>query len=473
MKGRGKYSELTKNMLVLFIGNLSSKVLVFLLVPIYTRVLSSAEYGVYDLSVSTAQMIFPILSLNIIDCILRFALDKTKDATEVFRIARMIVSINCVLAGICASLIFFLSPQNEIKEHIWLILLYYIFYSYNQMFLQVVKAIDRVSAIAATGFVSSIVLFGTTFLFLFPMQLGLKGFFLSNILSQCSSFVMYLFACRSIWIHKLRKSTWDKMLCLSMLKYSVPLIAITLCWWVNSNADKYVVLALCEVSVTGLLATAYKIPNVLSVLSGIFTQAWQITAIKEYDAQEETGAFYTSAFSKLNFVACSGIAICIPLTKIFATILFAKEFYEAWTFVPFLLVSVLFTVASGFLGPILTAGYQVKMITISGLVGMILNVVLNIGLTLLIGPQGVVIATAISSFAIFFVRLYAMKGKDFHFGKRNGFAWCLVVLSAVSYVFFDFEWISLVLSLLTIALFSKDIQDTFMMLKKAISAQRK
>lgn len=473
MKEQGRYSELSKNMLVLFIGNLSSKLLVFLLVPIYTRVLSSAEYGVYDISVSTAQMFFPILSLNIVDCILRFALDKNNNSTDVFGISRRIISINCMIAVLCAAVVFFWSAESEIREYIWLILLYYIFYSYNQMFLQVVKAIDRVGAIAVTGFVSSIVLFGTTLLFLFPLKLGLIGFFLSNILSQCSSFIMYVIACRPIWLNKQNKWKWDRVLCISMLKYSLPLLAITLCWWVNSNADKYVVLAICEVSAAGLLATAYKIPNVLSVLSGIFTQAWQITAIKEYDAPNRSGSFFTSTFSKLNFVACSGIAICIPLTKIFAKILFAKEFYQAWEFVPFLLISVLFTVASGFLGPILTAGYKVKMITISGLVGMILNVVLNIALALLIGPQGVVIATAISSFFIFYIRLYAMKDKDFQFGKKNVCAWCLVVLSAFSCVFFDSELFSAAFSLLTIFLFVKDIKEALVLLRKAILTHRR
>lgn len=74
-----KSSYLIKNMGILTISNFSSKILVFLLVPLYTSVLSTKEYGTYDLAVSTATLLYPILTLNIVDAVMRFLMDKESD----------------------------------------------------------------------------------------------------------------------------------------------------------------------------------------------------------------------------------------------------------------------------------------------------------------------------------------------------------------------------------------------------------
>ena len=54
------YKSLVKNMGYLTISNFASKILVFLLVPLYTSVLSTAEYGIYDAIVITVKFIAPI-----------------------------------------------------------------------------------------------------------------------------------------------------------------------------------------------------------------------------------------------------------------------------------------------------------------------------------------------------------------------------------------------------------------------------
>ena len=45
-----KYLYLIKNIGVLTLSNLGSKILAFLLIPLYTSVLSTEQYGVFDLA---------------------------------------------------------------------------------------------------------------------------------------------------------------------------------------------------------------------------------------------------------------------------------------------------------------------------------------------------------------------------------------------------------------------------------------
>ena len=75
----GKYKYLLKNIGLVTINNFTSKILAFLLVPLYTNVLSTAEYGTYDLYTTTAFLLIPILSVDIAEALVRFLLDENVD----------------------------------------------------------------------------------------------------------------------------------------------------------------------------------------------------------------------------------------------------------------------------------------------------------------------------------------------------------------------------------------------------------
>ena len=114
-----------------------------------------------------------------------------------------------------------------------------------------------------------------------------------------------------------------------MLAYCVPLIVTMLGWWINSAADKYVVVFLCGMAANGILSVAYKIPSIINILQSIFMQAWQISAIKEY-GETDTAQFYGSTFNVINTLMCAACAWLILLSKPLASFLYAKDFYQAF-----------------------------------------------------------------------------------------------------------------------------------------------
>ena len=79
-----KYKKLVSNTVIFAIGTFSSKLLVFLLMPLYTRVLTESDYGVVDLLMQTGNLLLPLVSLGINNAIIRFGLDKSSDSREVF-----------------------------------------------------------------------------------------------------------------------------------------------------------------------------------------------------------------------------------------------------------------------------------------------------------------------------------------------------------------------------------------------------
>ena len=72
-----KTQKLFKDTSLFAISNFASKILIFFFTPLYTRVLSTEEYGIADLIVSSVNFIYPLLTLSIAEGTLRFAMDKS------------------------------------------------------------------------------------------------------------------------------------------------------------------------------------------------------------------------------------------------------------------------------------------------------------------------------------------------------------------------------------------------------------
>ena len=90
-QNRNKY--LMKNTVIFAIGNLGSRIINFFLVPLYTNLLSTEEYGVVDYIYTIGMLGVPIITLNISEAIMRFCLDKDADKYKIMSIGLMILTI--------------------------------------------------------------------------------------------------------------------------------------------------------------------------------------------------------------------------------------------------------------------------------------------------------------------------------------------------------------------------------------------
>ena len=123
-----KNKRLFGNVGILTISSFSTKILSLLLVPLYTSILTTEEYGVFDLVVTTVELLIPILTLNISDAVMRFLLDTKKNKDSVSRVGLKYLGIALALASIivfvCSRIDLF-NSYSELFVWIWL---YFIFH---------------------------------------------------------------------------------------------------------------------------------------------------------------------------------------------------------------------------------------------------------------------------------------------------------------------------------------------------------
>lgn len=397
---KGKYAYLIKNVGLFALNGFIPKILSFILIPIYTGVLSPQDYGTSDLILTTVQLLVPIFTLDIQDAVIRFAMDKQCNPRDVFSVALRINIIGSLLvtAG-CTVASFLHIPGLDDLYLIFLVIMYVTTALQNTLSL-FCRGIDKVHVVVVSSVIHSAVTLGANILFLVVFRWGLVGYLVANSIGSVLALVYIAFAAK---LH--RYVTWHipKALSREMIAFSFPLIFSVVAWWVNTASSRYILSWLSTVAISGVYAIAYKIPNLLSTFQNIFAQAWSISAIKEFD-KDDTDGFIGNMYTMMNFgmvAVCSCIMIVnIPVAKI----LYSGEFFVAWQYVPPLLISVVFNAMALFIGSIFTAVKDTKTLSYSTILGAVVNTAFNFAFIPLFGAYGAAIATLIGYAATLVMR---------------------------------------------------------------------
>ncbi len=429
-----KYKELAKNTGIFALANFSSKILIFLLVPIYTRVLTTTEYGFYDLVYTTIQLFVPILTLNISEAVMRFLMKDGVSKKSVFSIAVLDIFIGSIAFALLLLVNNLFSLSDLISQYSIYIFVIFVFYTLNNFLIQFSKGIDKIGVTAISGVISTAVMLAMNVILLVVFDWGLLGFFIANV---CGYVIPCIYIVSRLRLWELFEIKIDKKLQWEMVYYALPLVLNILSWWVNNTSDRYIVTAIVGIQASAIISVAYKIPQILSTISAIFIQSWQISAIKIQEDKSDT-IFVSNMllyYNALLLIIASGIILFV---KPISNILFGISFYSAWELVPFLIISSLFNAISGCIGAIMGAKMDTHNIAKSALVGMIANIILNIVLTFLMGPQGITISTLIASFLIFYMRKDSVKEINSETYRAIYLSWILLVVEACLLIYMDF-----------------------------------
>lgn len=400
-----KYIKLVKNISIFAIGTFTSKLLVFLLTPFYTSVLSPDQFGVVNLIVDTSNLIIPVATICITDAVIRFGLDRAVDRSEVFTNGLLVI-----LCGFGVMLLVMpaLLQNDIIAEFPVLIYLFVLCSGLNSLCLQFIRARGLVKLFAYAGIQNTAIMIVANILMLGVFHLGIYGYVLSIIIADFLS-AIFLF-----WIAGLRKyinfKHINKDLLRAMILFSLPLIPTSLFWWVNTLSDKYVITYLLENGkfVNGLYSAAHKLPTFVTMIAGVVMQAWNISAITEDDAKDKK-LFYKNVFGSFSAIIFMGASFIIVMTKIITKILVADSYYESWQFVPILMLATVFTCFSSFLASIYMVAKKNKVSMLTIFAGAVLNIILNLIMVPIYGGLGAATATFISCLLVFILRAITTK----------------------------------------------------------------
>lgn len=440
-----KYKRLISNSLIFAVGNFGSKILLLLLVPFYTFQLTTNEYGTADLITTTVNMLLPIISLSIYEATLRFTIG------EKLNIQYSTLK-NSFLLNIVTSFIFYLVMTIlnliiHIPYYEFMVIIV-VLQSFQNILAQYVRAINKIKLYAMNGILISLILSISNIIFLKFLNYGIMGYLLSIVISNLVSITFILIFLNLDFI-SIMKSSINWNLLKRMLVYSIPLIPNAFMWWLMNASSRYFILFYLGSDANGLFAVASKIPSVLSMVQTVFFQAWQLSAIEEYESNNKE-EFYSSIFYWLSTIMIMSTSVLILFLKPIINVFMSNSYELSWQPVPFLLIGLIFSSFSSFFGTFYIAAKKTTGVMSTSIIGGIVSLVLNFILIRYFGLIGAGISTLISFLLIWILRVRDTRS-FFNvniYSGRLSIAISILILQTIFIFFIDNIFLNILLSLI-------------------------
>lgn len=406
-----KYRRLGTNIGLFAITAVATKFITFLLVPLYTAFMSSAEYGITDMSLTVISLVTPLATLAASDATVRFIVDNRASGEAYATIGLMITILSIVLVIALTPLLDFgvFGGLGEYKS--WFVLAYAT-NALLQLFGSIARGLGEIRLIPICAGISSIITCVFAVVLIGFMGMTVDGYFVSVSIGPLAAIAIYAIAggIGSAVINGARvlfgasgKLDRIKEYCMPMLEYSLPLIPNSLFWWIGTSISRFFITAAIGISASGMFAAAGKIPNLLNTAYSIFQQAWQLSAFQE-SKNGDIGEFFSSVFLILQ----AGMTVLCALISFFAPwialALLQGEFYMAWPMISILLISNLMNVFNAFYGTVYTTTMHTSYIMKTTAVGAVTCVLFTPVLISSIGVYGACVASVVSNALVFVMR---------------------------------------------------------------------
>ena len=396
-----KYKRLLSNTAIIGLGTIASKLIVFLLVPLYTACLSPAEYSAADIITQSANLLMPIMALGICETVFRYTLDQNLNRKCVLTTGFAVIMLGTIIILILFPL---LNSFEYFDGYMWLIVLYTFAANIHSLFAQYVRARGMTTLFAVQGIIGTAIIVLLNILFLVVFKLSVIGYVLSTIISDVLVAVMLFWLVRLDYA--IRPKYFNYWLMRDMLHYSLPLIPTTVFWWIVNVSDRFMIKGMIGDEINGIYSAAFKIPTILILLSGMFIEAWQFSAVTERDhsSRRAHAAFFGTVFDSfqgLMFISAAGL---IAFAKVISMIMFAKDYYEAWRYMPLLIMATVASSLVTFMGSVYLVDKKSVQSFVTSAVGAGSNIILNLIMIPTMGANGAALATLLSYVIVFIIR---------------------------------------------------------------------
>lgn len=407
--------------------------------------MSAGEYGITDMSLTVISLVTPLVTLSIADAAVRFIVGDNARESEYAFIGFAVTLVSVAIVTLLTPVLD-LGVFGGLGAHKGWFVLAYASSALLQLCCEVARGTGEVRLIPVCAGVSSIITCASAVALIGALGMTIVGYFISVSVGPFVAVMIYLTiggigrlvfdGARSVFRDKLENI---KVLCVPMLRYSLPLIPNSLFWWVGTSINRFFITGMLGIAASGMFAAAGKLPNLLNTAYSVFQQAWQLSAFQE-SGEEGLEGFFSQVFCVLQAtmtVLCALISFLAPWA---AAVFLQGEFYDSWPMISILLIANLMNVFNAFYGTVYTTTMQTSYIMRTTVVGAVACVVLTPTLIVPLGTYGACVASVAGNALVF-----AMRARDSRKYLRFDVGWryllstvfLLMVQSMITVLRFD------------------------------------
>jgi O-antigen/teichoic acid export membrane protein len=383
--------KLLKNSGIIGIGVFCTKLLSFFLLPFFTAVFTTEEYGALDLIITYSNFLIVLVGLQISVAIFKFIASDRDNEEQI----KTIVSTSWGVTLICVAvylLLFFCVQRYLTITGKWFLLSQVITSLLLQTSTSISRGKGKNAIYAFSYFLSAAISISLNIVFVLVLKMGVFGGLLGYSIGPLVAF-FFSFLANKEWKY-ISSSSYSKPKAKELLLFALPLIPNELSWTIIHASDRLIVSKILSVSSNGIISAASKFSSIYTSIFSVFNLAWTEQVIVNY--KKDGGKEYINEmFDKMiTFFGCLSTLI-IALVPFVFNLLINSSFSEAYTIIPLYLVAVFFNAIVGLISAVYIAEGDTKRIAISTIVAALVNISVHLGLVFVIG----IYAAPISSIA--------------------------------------------------------------------------
>lgn len=395
-----KETSLIKNTAIVTVGKICTQLISFFLLPLYTALLTTEEYGVVDLLNTLINLIVPILIMQLDQGTFRYLIDCRDDEKKQNQL--LTVTMYFAISQIIIYTIFFFFINSWIhNEYKYFLLFNLIFSLLSSVLLQISRGVGDNSKYAMGSFLagSSTVILNVFLIAVF--RFGAYGMLFSSLIGNAICAIYIFFSLKLQ--RRIKREFYSKDILIKLLKYSVPLIPNVISWWVITASDRIIISFFMNLSANGIYSAANKFSGVITTLYSVFNLTWTESASINIES-EDRDTFFSKILDVVVRIFGSICLLTISLMPFVFPIMINSKFQNAYVQIPILIIATMFNILISFYGSIYVAKKITKEIAKTSIFAAIINIVINCVFIKFIGLFAASLSTAIAYFSMLVYR---------------------------------------------------------------------
>lgn len=466
---KAKFLKIT---MTYFLGNILTKILTFLLIPIYTKYLSTEMFGYYDLSVSVITLVIPIIFFQIWDGMFRFIYDykEQKDKQKIITNGMLISLVGCVLyaIGIIGTQII----TNKINYGLY-IYFYGISIGFQYIYGTIARTGQRNQLYMVSGVINTCINLMCNIVLITVFKLGIVSLYISQILGN---FVQIIIIEYKLKIgRKIKFQDLSKNLMKEMILFSMPIAITTISTWLLTGYARVIISAKLGMNYNGIFAIATRFSTVITLVVSVLQMSWQELSYSIVTSNNKNRYYENGLQRFYNMITC-GTILVMSITQVIFDYFVSNEYQQAKEIMPIVYLYTAFNAFAGFLSTQFLAEKNSKVTFYSVLISALTNIVI---IQLLINKYellGVTISLLISFALNMIIRMYLLYKKYKISLKKKYILFSILIIAIYMLIYYtNIKLINLISFLIAgvIAsfIFRRDIKEILLKITKIVKGK--
>lgn len=453
--------KMFNNTIIYFLGNVLSKIVVFFLLPIYTKYLNPEDYGYYDVSLAYLSVATSVIFFDIWNAILRFMYKNKKKEVTIYS------GFVIYLSSLVLYFIILIGVNRVFNiRYFSLLLIYGMMQTMVNYYSFIARGYSKNKIFAISGVVSTFITAIVNIYLIVILNFDFSALYISGIIAYVVQVIILEASTKVVVKFSFKHIDFNivKELCI----YALPLCINSLSYWLLTSYNRIIITNYLSPYENGLYSISGKFSFFITMISNCFLMAWQERAYAEKGTNEQKGRFFSEAFNIYFKVMIIGCLFITPIIWFIYPIIIDNSYSKGINYVPLYIIGTMLNLVSVFLGSIFGNIMKTKYIFISTIIGAIVNVVTGKILIVTLGVNGASIALSLGFLSTIISRVILLnKYIGFKVNIKYMILGSLIMISSI-YIYNTNNYYIFLLFLISIPIALISIKNEIRLVLKAI-----